>query len=107
MNRERAFRADVVSVDGTVVVAVGGELDMAYADQLRTTVRAASTIGPPVIIDLDGLTFVDSTGVYALLDVSLEHMYAHGQPLRLRRVRPIVHRVVQILGLENHLTIES
>jgi anti-anti-sigma factor len=48
--------------DGWTVIRASGEVDMATADRLGAVVRehAGET---PVLVDLSGLTFMDSTGV--------------------------------------------
>jgi anti-anti-sigma factor len=44
-----------------------GELDLATAGRLEETL---SEVGTPVVLDLKGLTFMDSTGVRVLLEAA-------------------------------------
>ena len=61
---------DPESVDGHVVVEVTGEIDVATAPALRDRLLALLNRGAPdLVVDLRGVTFLDSTGVGSLLRV--------------------------------------
>jgi anti-sigma B factor antagonist len=45
-----------------------GELDMATADDLSQILRDASTNGDRVVLDFSGVSFMDSSGLRALLE---------------------------------------
>lgn len=53
--------------DGTVVIELAGELDIAAAPELRAHVQVAIDAGHHLVLDLDEVTFVDSTILHALL----------------------------------------
>lgn len=50
--------------EGVDVVRLSGELDMANADQLSRAVEATSA--PRVVLDLEGLAYLDSAGIRAV-----------------------------------------
>jgi anti-anti-sigma factor len=52
---------------GASVLTLRGELDLATAEQLE---RALAQAGDEVLLDLRGLTFMDSTGVRGLLEAA-------------------------------------
>jgi anti-sigma B factor antagonist len=53
----------------SVVVAVGGEIDLLVADQLDTAIRGAQrTKLGGVVVDLSEMSFVDSTALEVLLE---------------------------------------
>lgn len=52
--------------DGVSVVRVDGEIDLASAETLGRGLREAGQTGLPVLVDLGGCTFLDSTAVAAL-----------------------------------------
>jgi len=56
--------------DGTATVTVQGEIDFANADELADCVRDAVLEGSPstVQVDLQGASFIDSTGLGALIE---------------------------------------
>jgi len=50
-------------------VRVGGEVDLATADQLRRRLLEAAEEGPGVVhVDLRAVAFMDTAGLHALLD---------------------------------------
>src|SRR4051794_7715595 len=52
---------------GTTVLTLHGELDLAYADGLSARLAELRERGEPVILDLDQLAFLDSSGLRVLL----------------------------------------
>lgn len=82
-----------------LTVYVSGELDAASApglvDQLPDDVARWAS----VVIDLSGVSFLDSSGAKALIDVDRRC----GGRLFVRSAPPAVARVLEILGLD-HLT---
>ena len=56
--------------DGTATVTVRGEIDFSNADEVSTGIRdAIAELRPPVVhVDLREATFVDSTGLGALIE---------------------------------------
>lgn len=53
--------------DGARHLALHGELDMADVPELEAALRQAEASGLPLVVDLRGLTFIDSTGIAALM----------------------------------------
>jgi anti-sigma B factor antagonist len=78
--------------DHAAVLTVAGELDIATAPRLRSTVGDLMGQGiRHVEVDLDGCTFIDSSGMGALLWAShrlravggeLSAVHAHGSAMR-------------------------
>lgn len=92
------FRVTVTTAGGTTVVAAAGELDVAHTDELTAALREALAQGP-VRLDLDGLTFMDSSGV-RLLDTLLRDVDANGRTLTLApALQPAVRRVLELTGM--------
>lgn len=87
------------SPDRPGVLLVSGELDIATVDQLVGEARAALESATSVLrIDLAGVTFVDSTGLGALVRVRNE-AEQQGRHVDLVGVRPEVRRVLDLTGL--------
>ena len=97
------LQTHVCSVFPTLTVAVGGELDMesgpCLRDQLTCMIRA---IGPRLALDLTGVTFIDCSGLTALL-TARKAAQARGGWLRLVAVSRCVGRLVRITGLQDAL----
>lgn len=75
-----------------------GELDMASADRLRDALQPIVDAGGNVTLDVADLTFIDSSGLRALILLS-ERMNGSG-PLVLSEVPVGVRRLLDIVGLE-------
>jgi anti-sigma B factor antagonist len=53
--------------DACEIVVLSGELDMASASTVSDTLDALADTERPVIVDLSGLDFIDSSGIHAIL----------------------------------------
>jgi len=53
--------------DGATVIALSGELDFGTVAQVQQRLAELRDAGTPVVLDLDGLTFMDSTGIRLVL----------------------------------------
>jgi anti-anti-sigma factor len=92
---------------GTARVAVTGEVDLATAPEFRETMLGLlRTQGPSILdIDLAGVTFLDCTGISAI--VALRNAAVHaGCHVRVCHPQPIVGRVLEVTGLLDVLTVE-
>ncbi|MEV4175693.1 STAS domain-containing protein [Nonomuraea sp. NPDC049709] len=83
---------------GGVVISVAGELDATNADPLETYIDRMRHPGQPVVLDLGGFTFMDSTGLQVLLRVHSK-VRNQGSALHLAAVRDLPARVLQITEL--------
>lgn len=80
-------------------IHVRGEIDLATAPELETQIRAAFDGGPStLVIDLGGLTFIDSSGLRVLVALSNE-AGERGAALVLRNVPRHAQRVFDLTGL--------
>jgi anti-anti-sigma factor len=81
------------------VLVVRGEIDLATADELRARIGdyAALVGAAPAVLDVAAVTFIDSTGLKALLSAQAE--LPDGQRLALRGVPSLFQRVLEITGM--------
>ena len=84
------------SADGTVLY-LRGEVDIASAQLLDSWLSAAREVGERIIVDLEDVTFLDSSGLHALLRAR------EAGPLELRGARPIVARCLELTGVDRVL----
>ena len=86
--------------DGTAHVAVLGEIDFSNADEVAQAFRDAVTVwSPPALqVDLRGATFMDSTGLGALIE---GYRAATDHDIRFLVVNPSpsFRRVLTVTGL--------
>jgi len=90
-----AARPFEVRLDAEGVVWLSGELDMASVDLFSDRV-IANVRGPQAVLDLSDLTFVDSSGIRAILRLA----QACGQGVVLRNVPDNVRNVLAISGID-------
>jgi anti-sigma B factor antagonist len=94
------------SPDGTVIVTLAGEFDLSvetlFAQAVTNDVVLAGHSS--VVLDLAAVTFLDSSGIRALL-VARRRALACGTRLVLRRPSPPVQRVLTLTGLSERLEI--
>jgi len=82
------------------VVRVEGEIDLDSAGDLSEAALAAmQEIGPSLVLDLSGVTFMDSTGLKVLLAVHKRAELAGGRLVLAGPTRS-VNRVVSITGFD-------
>ena len=80
-----------------VLITAVGELDLGSVHILRTALAGRTLTRQDIVVDLSGLTFIDSTGVKLLLSLR-SHASRTGTTLRLV-VNDRVDRVLQLAGL--------
>ena len=86
--------------DGWRVLRLAGEVDVASAPRLRDRLVQLVTEGPPrVVVDLTGVSFIDSMGLGALVS-GLKRARAHDGDLRLAGATDHVAKVLSITRLD-------
>lgn len=92
--------AFTTSVDGGVaVVRISGELDIASHDELLAhTEPLLGSDAVVVALDVAAVTFIDSSGLGALVRLQQQAVDA-GQSLRLRNPPRSVSRILSLTGL--------
>jgi anti-anti-sigma factor len=99
---------EVVAQPGPqTVLTLNGELDPGTAPTLRThlTDLAADDAVSSVVVDLSQITFLDSSGIRALVTGG-EALRARSAELILRAPAPNVRRVLEVTGLSQLVTLE-
>ena len=93
------LRLEVSEQDGVAILAVHGEVDVSTAPRLRQQlVETASSGQDKVVVDLDGVDFLDSTGLGVLVS-GLKRFRTQGGDLLLVCNPPRILRVFEITGL--------
>jgi anti-sigma B factor antagonist len=102
------LRIDVREESDRVVVTLAGELDMANAPLLQDAIESAELVAAKtVVLDLQGLTFLDSTGLRIIL-AAREQCWRRGQEFAVTPGSQQVQRLLSVTGVGEHLrTISS
>jgi anti-sigma B factor antagonist len=87
---------------GGYVLRLGGELDLASVGMFDRAVERAARPGQALELDLDGLSFVDSTGMRAII-AAKQLCEARSCELVLSRPTPKTRRLFEISRLLDYL----
>ena len=83
-----------------VRVAISGEVDMAPAKQLRIALNEADRSGfAEIVIDLQGLSFIDSSGLRELV-VAARRARRAGYPFRAVNPSEHIRRLFELTALD-------
>jgi anti-sigma B factor antagonist len=109
--RERALGSeapavvDLEYVQGCAVVAAAGELDLYAAPALRGVLTEAAESADRIIIDLTGVTFLDSAGMTVMVDALNLHHHRQRGTLCLVGLSRAEHQVLDITNLTSQFPI--
>lgn len=88
-----------IEEDGAVVLIPAGDFDIANVQILRSSVLEALEISANVVLDLSGITFLDSIGLGAIVGGARRAREADGW-LRLVNPQPAVRRALHVTQLD-------
>lgn len=100
------IRIDTVERGGSLVLVVDGELDITTSPLLdEALVRAQGTSAMQIVVDILGVSFIDSTGLHVLIKHTRPE---NGRPrIRLTRGSPQAERVFELSGALDYLPFVS
>jgi anti-anti-sigma factor len=99
-----ALEIEMQGRDGSTIVKLCGEIDLASAPQLRAALESLVSSGDRIVVDLGEVTFIDSSGLHELHSTAIS-LDGNG-PLRIDNVPPLPMRVMEIVGMTDHPNIE-
>jgi anti-sigma B factor antagonist len=94
---------DDESAEPRKLVTVRGEIDM---DNTGALVDAITTVAGTAVVDLSGVTFIDSTGLQGLLRAQ-RAARQRGDDLILRHPSRAVRRLLELTSLTERFTVEG
>jgi anti-sigma B factor antagonist len=98
--------AAVEEQDGAVVVRLVGELDLYNAHLVRDELLAAAERAPKrLIVELSGVTFIDSTGLGVLIEARTR--LANRDTFLLVSPGLETRRALEISGLDRHFAVRD
>jgi stage II sporulation protein AA (anti-sigma F factor antagonist) len=101
------FEIHVEERDDAVRIRVLGDLDLASAPALeRALSDVEATDAKSMVLDLDGLDFMDSTGLRTVLAADMRSR-ADGGRMAVTRGSPQVQRLFELVGADRRLRFAS
>jgi len=100
------FIIDTVGRDGSLVLVVRGELDIATSPQLdEALARARGTNAASIVVELGAVSFIDSSGLHVLI----KHARSENGRARVRLTRGSAQtqRLFELSGTAEHLPFVS
>jgi anti-sigma B factor antagonist len=92
--------------DGAVVVSLAGELDHYNAEEVRSALRDVLSGEPEVlVVDLEQVTFIDSTALGVLIEAL--SMMADRSGFRLAAPGLETRRALEVSGLDRHFLVHD
>jgi anti-sigma B factor antagonist len=101
-----SFNIEIVEQPGSLTLVVAGELDISTARLLDDELaRAKATDAASIVVDLDRIEFIDSSGLHVLI----KHAYRGQkcQRVRLTKGSPRVQRLFELTGALDRLPFAS
>jgi anti-sigma B factor antagonist len=90
-----------------IVLTVGGEVDLNTAPQLKERINALIAEGHTrLVVDLEGVGFMDSTGLSALVS-GLMRTGEGGGEMAVVCTQPHILRLLALTGLDHVLNVHS
>lgn len=94
------LKVETMVVQGRLLVRLEGELDVYQVDQVRAVMEQAldDSGSQTLILDLENMSFIDSSGLGVLLG-RYKRLQASGGTMLAASIQPQVHTVFELSGL--------
>lgn len=101
---------EVREQQGGLVVALRGDVDLGNSPRARALLLECVERDGPVVVDLSGVTYIDSSGVASLVE-AFQNARRQGTDFRLAAVSDAALRVLELARLDKvfpiHATVED
>jgi anti-sigma B factor antagonist len=87
---------------GYAIVAVAGGVDIATVTRLRESLFGLTASGRTLVVDLDQVSFIESSGLAALVGAA-RRAAAHGASLHVVCARPRTRQLFRLTGLDSQI----
>ena len=92
--------------DGVVIAAITGEIDISTVARLRERLYELADNGGTLIVDLNRVEFIDSTGLGALVGTA-RRVAEHGGSLYAVCAQPQPRRLLWVTGVDKRIPLAA
>jgi len=103
---DKALTIRVRRGPGHTILTAAGEIDIATVARFRARLFALAGEGRPVIADLDQVSFIDASGLGALVGAA-RRAAAHGGSLHAVCARPQTRRLLWLTGVDRRIPLAA
>ena len=101
-----ALDIEVRNEHGVVIAAVTGEIDVSNVAQLRERLFELADSGTTLVVDLDGITFIDSAGLGALVGTA-RRAAEHGGSLHAVCAQERTRKLLWMTGVDRRIPLAA
>jgi anti-anti-sigma factor len=105
MSDRAALRVE--SEDGNVVVYLSGDVDLSNAERLETEIRRAVVGADSIVIDLEAVEFLDSSGLRLLKRLSVGATEANANFVVVAPPNSVARSVIEIVSMSDELAVQD
>ena len=98
------MKHEIKEVNGVIVVTIEGDVDLQSSPEARKVLLDGVGRKMPVLVDLAGVGYIDSSGVASLVE-SLQTARKNGQEFALAAISEGTRRVLNLARLDKVFTI--
>lgn len=91
---------------GVVIAEVTGAIELSTVARLRERLFGLADSGQPLIVDLNRVTFIDSTGLGVLIAVA-RRAQGHGGSLHAVCSRPQTRKLLWLTGVDRRIPLSA
>lgn len=91
---------------GVTILEVTGEIDLSTVPRLRERLFELADSGQPLIIDLNRITFIDSSGLGVLV-ATARRASVHGASLHAVCSRPQTRKLLWLTGVDRRIPLSA
>jgi anti-sigma B factor antagonist len=94
----------IESDETTILVQLGGDIDLATAPEVRRALAEATSNGKRVTVNVEQVTFMDCTGLHAILSAAMS--LPPDRPLTVAHPSAQLMRIMELVGMHDIPQIE-
>jgi anti-sigma B factor antagonist len=106
MAMEQGLAVTVSHERGVVIAAVDGAIDLSTVAVLRKRLFGLADGGEPLIVDLNRVSFIDSTGLGVLIGTA-RRAAEHGATLHAVCSRPQTRKLLWLTGVDRRIPLTA